>query len=128
MRDQGKIIVALLAGAAVGAAVALLLAPASGSELREEISDYVNDLTGSVRNKAELAANSLREYGTNAIERSKSKFKDSVNELESLKDDLVNKAKNKSHQLAEPGLEASDKLKSRIKAGSNDLNDLIQNA
>lgn len=53
MNTTGKIITAGLAGAAVGAVAALLLAPASGKETREKIKgalasakDKVNDLTG----------------------------------------------------------------------------------
>ena len=128
MKDQGKIIVALLAGAAVGAAVALLLAPASGSEVREEISDYLNDITGAVKNKAESAANSLRDYGNNAIDRTRSKIRGAVDEFENYKDGLVDKAKAKTFQAAEPGLEAAEHLKSRIKGSAKDLNDLIQKA
>ena len=106
MKDQAKVIVALLAGAAVGAAVALLLAPSSGSELREDIADYVDDVVGSARNKAESAANSIREYGNNT----KSKFRSAVNDLSNYKDGVV------------------DSVKSKVKSGADDLNDSIQDA
>ena len=39
----GKILAALLGGAVVGAAVALLLAPKSGADLREEITSVVKE-------------------------------------------------------------------------------------
>ena len=93
MKDQAKVIVALLAGAAVGAAVALLLAPSSGSELREDIADYVDDIVSSARNKAESAANSIREYGNSTLEKSKSKFRGAVNDLSNYKDGVAESIK-----------------------------------
>jgi len=110
MKDQAKIIVALLAGAAVGAAVALLLAPSSGAELREDIADYVDDVVSSARNKAESAANRVREYGNDTIEKSKSKFRSAVNDLSNYKDGVV------------------DSVKSKVKSGADDLNDSVQDA
>ncbi|MBV8389003.1 MAG: YtxH domain-containing protein [Mucilaginibacter sp.] len=110
MKDQAKVIVALLAGAAVGAAVALLLAPSSGSELREDIADYVDDLVSSARNKAESAASSIREYGSNTLEKSKSKFRSAVDELSNYKDGVV------------------DSIKSKAKSGADELKDSIQDA
>jgi gas vesicle protein len=53
MSDTSKIIIAALAGAAVGAVAALLLAPASGKETREklkekfgEAKDKISDMLG----------------------------------------------------------------------------------
>ena len=116
MKESGKIIVALLAGAAVGAAVALLLAPSSGADLREDISDYMNDLVDNVKGKA----SDLREYGSNALERSKSKFRNAVNDLSNYKDDLVDKAKTRAG-------EAVENARSHIKGASDQANDAIQN-
>lgn len=128
MKDQAKIIVALLAGAAVGAAVGILLAPSSGSELREDIADYVDDLVGSAKKRAEATANNLREYGNNAIERSKSKFRSAVDDLSDYKDGVVDKARSKANHLADAGREVVENAKSRVKGGANDLNDEIQGA
>jgi gas vesicle protein len=128
MKDQGKIIIALLAGAAVGAAVALLLAPSSGSELREDISDYFDDIAGTVRNKAESAANSVREYSNNAIERSKSKFRSTVNDLSNYKDGITDKVKTRANNAVEAGRDAIEHAKSRVKGAADDANDSIQSA
>ncbi len=49
--SAGKIL-AFVAGAAVGAAAALLLAPKSGEELRGDIADAVNDGAKQVRSAA----------------------------------------------------------------------------
>ncbi|RFC53836.1 YtxH domain-containing protein [Brumimicrobium aurantiacum] len=43
MDDKSKIIVSALAGAAVGAGIALLLAPASGKETREALASKINE-------------------------------------------------------------------------------------
>jgi len=40
MKDQTKIIAALLVGAAAGAILGVLLAPESGDETRKEITDF----------------------------------------------------------------------------------------
>jgi gas vesicle protein len=124
MKDQGKIIIALLAGAAVGAAIGLLLAPSSGSQLREDIADYVDDVISSARNKAEATANNLREYGNTA----KSKFRSAVDDLSEYKDGVVDNVKSKAHNAAEAGREAVNHVKSRVKSGADDLNDSVQDA
>jgi len=128
MKDQAKIIVALLAGAAVGAAVALLLAPSSGEELRGDIADYVDDVIGSARERAEATANNLREYGSNAINRSKSKFRSAVNDLSDYKDGVVDTVRSKANHVADAGREVVENAKSRVKGSANDLNDDIQDA
>jgi gas vesicle protein len=128
MKDQGKIIVALLAGAAVGAAVSLLLAPSSGSELRGDIADYVDDIVGSAKNRAEAAANNIREYGSNTIERSKSRFRSAVNDLSDYKDGVVDHVKSKANNVADAGREAVNNVKSKVKSGADDLNDSVQDA
>ena len=124
MKDQGKIIVALLAGAAVGAAIGLLLAPSSGSQLREDIADYVDDVISSARNKAEATANNLREYGNTA----KSKFRSAVDDLSEYKDGVVGNVKSKANDLADAGREAVNHVKSRVQSGADDLNDSVQDA
>ena len=61
-----KLLIATLSGFVAGVAVGLLVAPASGSELRQRIADSATDLAGNVkdkirnfRNKAEEDLNDL---------------------------------------------------------------------
>lgn len=49
--DTGKSILAFLAGAAAGAAAALLMAPDSGARTRERIRTKAADVTGSAKEK-----------------------------------------------------------------------------
>lgn len=46
-----KTLVATISGFVAGLAVGLLMAPASGSETRQKISDSASDLAGSVKDK-----------------------------------------------------------------------------
>ena len=49
--DIGKTIFAFMAGAAAGAAVALLLAPDSGEKTREKIRSKAADITGTAKER-----------------------------------------------------------------------------
>ena len=53
MEDTSKVIIAALAGAVIGAGVALLLAPASGKETREKIADKLGDAKDAIKDKGE---------------------------------------------------------------------------
>jgi gas vesicle protein len=110
MKDQTKIIAALLIGAAAGAALGLLLAPDSGEGLRGDIAEYVNNLVSSAKDKAQSTAVDLKEYGNNAIERAKSRMAGGVEAAKDYGNDGVNEAKTK------------------VKTAANDLNTSIQNS
>jgi len=60
--NAGKVIAALLGGAVLGAAAALLLAPKSGAETRQQIRDIVRE-KGIKLNKDELDALCSRVIG-----------------------------------------------------------------
>ena len=60
--NAGKVIAALLGGAVLGAATALLLAPKSGAETRQQIKDIVRE-KGIKLNKEELDALCSRVIG-----------------------------------------------------------------
>lgn len=52
MKDSGKILLAVLAGAAAGAVLGILFAPAKGSETRERILSSAKDMAGTLKDKA----------------------------------------------------------------------------
>lgn len=49
----GKVLLALLGGAAAGLAIGILFAPAKGSETREKLMNGLGDLTGNLKEKAD---------------------------------------------------------------------------
>ena len=110
MKDQSKIIAALLVGAAAGAALGLLLAPNTGEGLRGDIAEYVNDLISSAKDKAQSAAGDLKEYGNSAIEKAKSRMAGGVDTAKDYGNEGINEAK------------------SKVKTTADDLNTSIQNS
>ena len=117
MKDQTKVIAALLVGAAAGAAIGLLLAPESGSELREDIADYVNDLFEKAKNQAQNTVGDVKDYTNTVVDKAKSKFNGIVGDAADYKDEAVDAAESKAG-------EAKDKVKST----ANDWNNSIQQA
>jgi len=67
--NTGKMIGALLLGAAIGGALGILFAPDKGSETRKKIAGKTNDLTDSLKEKF----NSLLEEAKKEIEAAKEK-------------------------------------------------------
>lgn len=78
MRDSGKVLGALLLGAAAGAALGLLFAPEKGTEMRKKIMETGDDLIGELSDKIEEGKKALSD----------------------LKDRAMNKAMEKGEELA----------------------------
>jgi len=91
----GTVLVSFVAGAAIGAGLALLYAPKSGSEMRETISDFAED-----------AVDKIKEYTKEAQDKIKSAIEDG-------KDTIVEK-KSILASAIEAGREAMNKEKERI--------------
>jgi len=73
MNDGSKILAAFLAGAAVGAALGLLYAPAPGVETRQNLSEGARKISDKVKAKAEA--------GMNYVSSLKDKASDTINDL-----------------------------------------------
>ncbi|MGE6218409.1 MULTISPECIES: YtxH domain-containing protein [Sphingobacteriaceae] len=73
MSDNSKVVVALLAGLAAGAALGILFAPDKGSDTRDKLGQSLKDFGDSIKERAA----------------------DEINNLSSLKDKVVNSIKGK---------------------------------
>jgi gas vesicle protein len=73
MKDNSKVVIALMAGLAAGAVLGILFAPDKGNETRDKLGESLKNLGDSIR---ETAANE-------------------INNLVSLKDKIVDNLKNK---------------------------------
>jgi len=110
MKDQTKLIAAILVGAAAGAVLGMLFAPDSGEGLRGDIADYVNDLVATAKEKTGSTVDNLKQYGSDTVDKVKSKFNGEVENAQDYANNSVGDAK------------------SKVKATADNLNDSIQNA
>jgi len=124
MKDQTRVIAALLIGAAAGAAIGLLLAPEKGETLREGIADYIGDLVDAAKNKAQSTTSGVKEYSNNVYEKAKSKLSGVLSDAADYKDSAAN-AVNDLKDKAETKI---DEAKAKLKSGANDLNHSVQNS
>lgn len=76
MNDNSKVLIALLAGIAAGAALGLLLAPEKGSETRDKLSQSLKDLGDSIKDKAADEINNLSSLKDKVVSSIKSKLRD----------------------------------------------------
>ena len=85
MKDDTKVIVALIAGIAAGAALGILLAPESGTETREKLSESLKKLTDSIKETAANEIENLVGLKDRVVENIKTKVKGAEEEYQ---DDL----------------------------------------
>jgi gas vesicle protein len=111
MKDQTRVIAALLIGAAAGAALGLLLAPEKGETVRDGIADYINDLVDNAKQKAAAKASEIKQYGNDLYGKAKSTINEAISQ----------EVKHEAQRRFNEG-------KSKVKNGSNDVNDAIQKA
>ncbi|HEY1005545.1 MAG TPA: YtxH domain-containing protein [Sphingobacteriaceae bacterium] len=74
MSDNTKILVALLAGAAAGAALGILFAPDSGSETRDKVSDALRNLSDTIRDRVAEEIENLAGMKDQVVDEVKQKF------------------------------------------------------
>jgi gas vesicle protein len=128
MKDQTKVIAALLIGAAAGAALGLLLATEKGEKTRNDIADYINDLVEAAKDKAQAAGSGIKEYGSHAYDTVKSSFSNVAEKVSEYKDAAVGSARANADELKDKAESKFDEAKSKLKNGANDLNHSVQNS
>ncbi|TCK82935.1 YtxH domain-containing protein [Albibacterium bauzanense] len=87
MNDNTKIVAALLAGLAAGAALGLLFAPEKGTDTREKINESLKDLGEAIKERSaeqKEQFNELKEKVVSSIKtkmnRGKAEFEDALDE------------------------------------------------
>jgi gas vesicle protein len=128
MKDQTRVIAALLIGAAAGAALGLLLAPEKGENIRDGISDFITDLLDTAKEKVLSTANDAKKYSGTVYDSAKSKISGAVDEFNDYKDTAFETARAKAGDLKDQAQSKFDEGKARVKNGSNEANNAVQNS
>ncbi|MXV49650.1 YtxH domain-containing protein [Pedobacter sp. HMF7647] len=74
MNDNSKVVIALLAGLAAGAALGILFAPEKGTETRDKLNDALKNLGDSIKDTAAEEIEKLAEFKDKVVETIKSKL------------------------------------------------------
>jgi gas vesicle protein len=85
MSDNSKVVVALLAGLAAGAALGILFAPEKGTETRDKLTESLKKLGDSIRETAASEIDNLVGLKDKVVDNIKSKIKNTEGEFQ---DDL----------------------------------------
>jgi gas vesicle protein len=83
MNDNSKVLVALLAGLAAGAALGLLFAPEKGSDTRDKLGQSLKDFGDSIKDRAAEEINNLSNLKEKVVDSIKSKLRDVEDEYSS---------------------------------------------
>lgn len=75
MNDSGKILAALLAGLAAGAAIGILFAPDKGSDTRDKLNDTLKDLGDAIKEKSSEQVEQIKDLSNKVSASLKSKMK-----------------------------------------------------
>ena len=82
MNDNTKVVVALLAGLAAGAALGILFAPDAGNETRDKLSESLKNLGDSIKETAAAEIDNLTSMKDKVINNFKSKIKTAEEEYQ----------------------------------------------
>jgi gas vesicle protein len=74
MKDNTKVVVALLVGLAAGAALGVLFAPDKGNETRDKLAESLKNLGESIKETASKEIDNLMAYKDKVVDNIKSKI------------------------------------------------------
>lgn len=103
----GEFLKGLLLGGLIGSAIALLYAPKSGKETREDLGKKTDELLNKAREEYETALSKTKLTYDAAIKR--------LNELENVAKQKVEEVESKVEDLTEKSKETVEESKSRLK-------------
>ena len=83
MNDNSKVLVALLAGLAAGAALGLLFAPEKGTETRDKLGQSLKDFGDSIKDRAADEINNLGTLKDKVVDSIKTKLRDAEDQYSS---------------------------------------------
>lgn len=75
MNDSGKILAALLAGMAAGAAIGILFAPERGTDTRDKLNESLKDLGEAIKERSSEQVEHIKELSDKVSATLKSKLK-----------------------------------------------------
>lgn len=75
MNDNSKVLAALLAGLAAGAAIGILFAPERGSETRDKLNDSLKNLGDSIKDRAAEEIGNLSNFKDKVVDTIKTKMR-----------------------------------------------------
>ena len=75
MTDNSKVLAALLAGLAAGAAIGILFAPEKGSETRDKLNDSLKTLGDSIKDRAADEIGNLTDFKEKVVDSIKSRLR-----------------------------------------------------
>lgn len=75
MKDNGKVVAALLAGLAAGAALGILFAPDKGNETRDRLNDSLKDLGDALKERSAEQVEHFKELTDKVVATLKTKVK-----------------------------------------------------
>lgn len=102
MANNGKIIAALLLGAAAGAAIGILFAPDKGSETRKKIANKASDIGDEINErytKRKEAVNNFKDKVATKAEAVKNNVQSRVNDIRESADDSKIRTRNSSNTV-----------------------------
>lgn len=98
MNDNAKVLAALLAGLAAGAAIGILFAPERGSETRDKLSESLKNLGDSIKDRAADEIGNLTEFKDKVVDNIKSKLKGAEEEYVAAKETATSAANNAANK------------------------------